>query len=68
MTSTVFAYVLVTLSAGSEKDVLKTISNLKEVVEVNLMYGGYDVIVKVMDCCKAAGFKAISLSLLESGK
>lgn len=47
MTTTVFAYVLVTLTAGSEKDVLKNISNLKEVVEVDLMYGGYDAIVKV---------------------
>ena len=41
------AYVLVTLNAGSEKDVLKNISDLKEVVEVDLMYGGYDAIVKV---------------------
>ena len=44
---TVLAYVLVTLQSGSEKEVCKKISQFEEVVEVNELYGEYDVIIKV---------------------
>ena len=43
----VLAYVLVTMKSGSEKDVLKEVSSFDEVLEVDLMYGEYDAIVKV---------------------
>lgn len=43
----VVAFVLVTLTPGSEKTVSRLISNLKEVVEVDELYGEYDVIMKV---------------------
>lgn len=43
----VLAYVLVTMQAGSEKDVLKRVSNFKEIVEANLVVGEYDAVVKV---------------------
>ena len=43
----VLAYVLVTLKSGSEKDVLKKVSSFNEAIEVNLVYGEYDAIVKV---------------------
>jgi len=44
---TVLAYVLVTLKSGSEKDVLKKVSSFEEVIEVDLLYGEFDVLVKV---------------------
>jgi DNA-binding Lrp family transcriptional regulator len=43
----VLAYVLVTLQSGSEKNVLTKVANFKEVIEVDLVYGEYDAIVKV---------------------
>jgi len=43
----VLAYVLVTMKSGSEKDVLKEVSSFDEAIEVDLLYGEYDAIVKV---------------------
>jgi len=43
----VLAYVLITVQSGGEKEVLKRISNLKEIIEANLVVGEYDAIVKV---------------------
>jgi DNA-binding Lrp family transcriptional regulator len=43
----VLAYVLITVQSGGEKEVLKRISNLKEITEANLVVGEYDAIVKV---------------------
>jgi DNA-binding Lrp family transcriptional regulator len=43
----VFAYVLVTMKSGSEKEVLKKVSSFDEAIEVNLVYGEYDALVKV---------------------
>jgi len=43
----VLAYVLVTMKSGSEKDVLKRVSSFEEAIEVNLVYGEYDALVKV---------------------
>jgi len=43
----VLAYVLVTLKSGSEKEILKRVSSFEEVMEVSLLYGEYDAIVKV---------------------
>ena len=44
---TILAYVLITVQSGGEKDVLKRISNLKEILEANLVVGEYDAVVKV---------------------
>ena len=44
----VLAYVLVTLQSGSEKNVLKKVASFEEVEEVNLVYGEYDAMVKVL--------------------
>jgi len=41
------AYVLVTLESGSEREVCRKIAQFDEVVEVNELYGEYDVIIKV---------------------
>jgi len=43
----VLAYVLVTLKSGSEKDVLKKVASFDEAIEVDLVYGEYDALVKV---------------------
>jgi len=43
----VLAYVLITMQSGSEKEVLKTVSGFREALEVDLVYGEYDAIVKV---------------------
>ncbi len=43
----VLAFVLVTMQSGSEEEVLEKISGFKEVLEVDLVYGEYDAIVKV---------------------
>ena len=43
----VFAYVLVTMKSGSEKEVLKRVSSFDEAMEVDLVYGEYDALVKV---------------------
>jgi len=44
----VLAYVLVTLQSGSEKNVLKNVASFEEVEEVDLVYGEYDAMVKVL--------------------
>lgn len=41
------AYVLIVVSPGSEKKISKILSRLKGVVEVNELYGEYDIIIKV---------------------
>ena len=43
----ILAYVLVTLHSGSEKDALKEIASFDEAIEVDLVYGDYDALVKV---------------------
>ena len=43
----VLAYVLVTLHSGSEKGVLKKIASFDDAIEVDLVYGEYDALVKV---------------------
>ena len=43
----VFAYVLITLNPGSEKDILQKVSHLKEVTRVSMTYGEYDALVQV---------------------
>jgi len=42
------AYVLVTLESGSEREVCRKIAQFDEVVEVNELYGEYDVIITVL--------------------
>jgi len=44
----VLAYVLVTLQSGSEKNVLKKVASFEEVEEVDMVYGEYDALVKVL--------------------
>jgi len=43
----VLAYVLITIQSGSEKEVLKKVSSFKETLELDMVYGEYDAIVKV---------------------
>ncbi len=43
----VFAYVLIVVSPGSERTTCTRLSKMKEVVEVNELYGEYDIIAKV---------------------
>jgi len=43
----VLAYILVTMKSGAEKEVLKRVSSFEEAIEVDLVYGEYDAIVKV---------------------
>ena len=43
----VLAYVLITIQSGSEKEVLEKVSSFKEALDVDLVYGEYDAIVKV---------------------
>ena len=42
-----FAYVLITVKSGSEREFLKEISKFKEVVEANLVIGENDVVIKI---------------------
>lgn len=42
-----FAYVLITVNSGSERDFLKQISKFKEVVEANLVIGENDIVIKI---------------------
>lgn len=44
----VVAYVAVTMKTGAEKAVLKKVLALKEVTEVDLLYGEYDALVNVI--------------------
>ena len=41
------AYVLIAVSPGSEKRISKQLAGLEGVVEVNELYGEYDIIIKV---------------------
>jgi anthranilate phosphoribosyltransferase len=41
------AYVLATLKVGSEKEVREQLKNLKEIKDVNILYGEYDLIIKI---------------------
>ncbi|ABL77982.1 Lrp/AsnC family transcriptional regulator [Thermofilum pendens] len=41
------AYVLINCEIGKEKDVLEQIRNIPGVIEAHLLYGVYDIIVKV---------------------
>ncbi|MEJ2272448.1 MAG: ferritin-like domain-containing protein, partial [Candidatus Bathyarchaeota archaeon] len=42
-----FAYILITVKSGSEKDFLKSISEFDEVTEANLVIGENDIVIKV---------------------
>ena len=43
----VLAYILVTIKSGAEKEVLQKLKEVKEIRDVNLVYGEYDLIAKV---------------------
>ena len=43
----ILAYILITMKSGTEKKVLKKISNFKEVIEANLVIGEHDAVLKV---------------------
>ena len=43
----IFAYILVTLKSGAERDVCKKLSRLEEVIQVDELYGEYDAIAKI---------------------
>jgi anthranilate phosphoribosyltransferase len=43
----VIAYVLATLKAGSERDVKDKLREIKEVTDANILYGEYDLIIKI---------------------
>jgi DNA-binding Lrp family transcriptional regulator len=42
-----FAYVLITVKSGSEREFLKEISKFKEVTEANMVIGENDAVIKV---------------------
>ena len=42
-----FAYVLITVQSGSEREFLKQISEFDEVVEANLVIGENDIVIKI---------------------
>lgn len=42
-----FAYVLITVNSGSEREFLKQISKFNEVVEANLVIGENDIVIKI---------------------
>ena len=41
------AYVLATIKAGSERDVKDKLKAISEVTDVNILYGEYDLIIKI---------------------
>ncbi len=43
----VVAYVMLTVSPHTERKVCKLLSSMSEIVEVNELYGEYDIIIKV---------------------
>jgi DNA-binding Lrp family transcriptional regulator len=43
----VTAYILATIKAGSERDVREQLKKVREVTDINLLYGEYDVIIKI---------------------
>lgn len=47
MGDSLFAYILVTVKSGSEREFLKQISEFKEVLEANLVIGENDVVLKI---------------------
>ena len=42
-----FAYVLITVNSGSEREFLKKISKFDEVIEANLVIGENDIVIKI---------------------
>ncbi len=44
---TTFAYILITVKSGLEKDVLDRVSDFDEVIEANLVIGEHDAVIKV---------------------
>ena len=63
---TMLAYVLITMKSGTEKKVLKKISNFKEVIEANLVIGEHDAVLKVKteDMCQLDKFLTDKLRVL----
>ncbi len=47
MKHVLFAYVLITVKSGTEREFLKEISKFKEVTEANLVIGENDAVIKV---------------------
>ena len=47
MKHVLFAYVLITVKSGSEREFLKEISKFKEVTEANMVIGENDAVIKV---------------------
>lgn len=43
----IYAYVLLTVKSGSEREVSESVSRYDEVLEVSEVYGEYDVLIKV---------------------
>jgi len=43
----VTAYILITVKSGTERDVLAELKKLEEVKDVAIVYGEYDLIIKV---------------------
>lgn len=43
----VTAYVLATLKAGAERDAKEKLKKIREITDVNILYGEYDLIVKI---------------------
>ena len=41
------AYILITVKSGSERELLKEVSEFKEVVEANLVIGENDLVLKI---------------------
>jgi DNA-binding Lrp family transcriptional regulator len=41
------AYVLINCDLGSEEEILREVKKLSEVIEVNGVYGVYDIVVKI---------------------
>jgi len=42
-----FAYILITVKSGSEREFLEEVSEFKEVVEANLVIGENDAVIKI---------------------
>jgi len=43
----VTAYVLATLKAGAERDAKEKLKKIREITDVNILYGEYDLIIKI---------------------
>jgi len=57
----VLGYVLVTTAPGKEHDVFNIISNVDQVVDIHLLFGEYDIIVKI----EADDFDAVGQIVVE---